>query len=322
MTGAHTVALAGRFVRSAVALSLLLSLTLVLTPGLASADAQLGVATFDDERPAVPGATVERDVRVSNLGDTELRVRVEARGIDLLDDGAARVRDAEDPRWTGQVVIAQPEVVVPPHDMTTVPIVVAIPSDTPPDDYLLGISVTPQVVGDGIRIVNSVGVLLPISVQGDRVRSLALVEHKLPLFLIGDEVTGTVRIRNTGTTFAAAWIEAHVDNELTGANTAMVQVRGRTRVAPDTSRMLSYTWQSGITAGRFRVPVHVFYNLSNSSTAELLAEEEIWVIHPLLLASGAAVLLLAAISALVVLRRRTHATGPQTGPLRAAEEVA
>ncbi len=316
------VAVAGRFVRNFLVLSLLVPLTLVLTPGPASADTQLGVATFDDERPAVPGTTVARDVRVSNLGDTELRVRVEARGIDLLDDGATRVLDAEDPRWMGQVTIAQPDVVVPPHDTTTVPIVVAIPSDAPPDDYLLGIAVIPQVVGDGIRIVNSIGVLLPISVQGDRVRSLELVEHQLPRFVVGDEVTGTVRIKNTGTTFAAAWLEAHVDNELTGANTAMVQLRGRTRVAPDTTRTLSYTWASGITAGRFRVPVHVFYNLSNSSTTELLGEDEVWVIHPLLLTMSAALLLLGAISAFGVLRRRARTIRAQTGPLRAAGEVA
>lgn len=322
MSRVLSVAVAGRFVRHVLVLSLLVPLTLVLTPGPASADTQLGVATFDDERPAVPGTTVTRDVRVSNLGDTELRVRVEARGIDLLDNGATRVRDVEDPRWTGQVTIAQPDVVVPPHDMTAVPIMVAIPLDTPPDDYLLGIAVTPQVVGDGIRIVNSIAALLPISVQGDRVRSLDLIEHYLPAFVVGDEVTGTVRIKNTGTTFAAAWLEAQVDNELTGASTATVQVRGRTRVAPDTSRTLSYTWQSGITAGRFRVPVHVFYNLSNSSTTELLAEDEVWVIHPLLLAIGAAVLLLAAISALVVLRRRVPTIRAQTGMLRAAEEVA
>jgi hypothetical protein len=298
-----------------------LPLTLLVAPGLALADSQIGVATFDDERPVAPGTTVDRDVRVTNLGDADLRVRVETRGMDLLDDGATRVRDDVDPRWAGQVSIAQPEVVVPANGTATIPITVSIPSDTPPDDYLLGVEVTPQVVGDGIRIVNSIAALLPISVQGDRIRSLELVDHNLPSIVIGDEVTGTVRIRNTGTTFAAAWLDARVDNALTGANTATVQLRGRTRLAPDTSRGLSYTWQSGLTAGRFRVPVHVFYNHSNASTAELLVEDDVWVIHPYLLAAGIAALLLGAFSALVV-RRRALAVHRPGGPFLVAEKVA
>jgi hypothetical protein len=51
---------------------------------------------------------VERDVRVTNLGDAD--VRLESRGMDLLDDDATRVQGGVDTRCR-TVSILQPEVV-------------------------------------------------------------------------------------------------------------------------------------------------------------------------------------------------------------------
>jgi hypothetical protein len=90
----------------------------------------------------------------------------------------------------------------------------------------------------------------------------------------------------------------------TGAQVADIQVGEKPRVGPGTSRDLTYTWNAGVTVGKFRVPVHVFYNHVNNTSAEIDVEEEIWLVHPLILAGVGAVVLGAIGTSLYVVGRR------------------
>lgn len=261
---------------------------LLATTALPALAAEISVATFDEDRPAPAGSTVERTVRVANHDDDELVVLLAPRGVELLDDGATRLLPGEDPRWEGRITPAEPRLVVPPRGSADVRVKIAIPGDLDPDEYLIAIVVSPLASRAGMVVATEAVALLAITVQGDRQRSLELVEHRAPRIVVGDHADGQVRVVNTGKTLVNAWIEASVVNAFTGSRVAVIQVHERTRVAPGASRDLSYTWQAGITGGRFRVPVRVSYNRTNATTAELDVEEELWLIHPAFLVVVAA----------------------------------
>lgn len=297
----------------------------VLAAGLAwgaapaLADTRVAVSTFDVERLESAGTTVVRTLRVSNLGDEAATLVVVPRGVELLDDGATRLRDGEDPRWVGRVTVAEPVVTLAGRTSRDVRVTIAIPESAPPDDYILGILVAAQPAGPGIKVVGEVGALLPVAVQGPRVRSLELVGHTIPRVVVGDHVTGTARVTNTGENVAAGWMEVQVYNSLTGDYVDSIQLKERTRIAPGLSRSFSYTWQAGVTAGKFRLPVRVSYNREDAITADLTTEEEVWLIHPTLLAgAGAGALALAGAGVLLTVRLRARGRVPTAhGALRA-----
>ncbi|MBV9354941.1 MAG: hypothetical protein JO023_05385, partial [Chloroflexi bacterium] len=244
-----------------VARQLLRPLTLAAVVGLlgpgrtiaAGSGVDLVVSTFDVEQPAAPGSSVVRSVRVTNRGLGPLTVRLEPRAVQLLDDGKTEFADTEDPLWAGHVTLSVDELTLAAGAGQDVSVQVAIPEDMPPDDYLLGLLVTP-VPGTPttMQVINSIGTLISIDVAGDRLRSLELVSHSLPPFVVGDQVTGTVRVKDTGTTLVSPWLEATAADALFGHQLADIQVRDQNRIGPGTSRDLSYTWNAGIVAGRFR----------------------------------------------------------------------
>jgi len=263
----------------------------------------LAVATFDDTRPQAAGTTVVRLVHLSNLSEQPLELGIQPRMIELLDDGHTRLGDGEDPRWAGRIAVSPPALTLASKTSQDVSISVSIAPDVPPDDYVLGVVATTNPVGPGIRVINEVAALIPLSVQGDRLRLLEMVEHHLPTVVIGDHVSGTIRVKNTGTTLVSAWVEADVGNAFTGEPVAHIQVQDRTRVASGASRDFAYTWESGVTGGWFTVPARVTYNRDNATTTQLDVEEHVWLIHPYLVALTMG-LLLVGLLALVIGRRR------------------
>lgn len=294
-------------------------LSLSAAPGTLWADsgAVLVVSTFDVNQPGAPGTMLSDTVRISNRGSEQLSVRVSPRAVDLLDDGQTRFGDAADPLWVGALSLSESQLTLPAGSSHDVIVHVAIPSDMPPDDYITGLIVTPvPTAREPIEVVNEIGALLPISVMGDRVRSLALVSHSIPQLTIGDSVTGTVRVKDTGTTMASPWLEASVVNSILGDQVADIQLHDQVRVAPGASRDLSYTWNAGITAGKFRVPVRVFYNRDNATSAEIDLEEEIWLVHPLILGAVVVLLLGAIAASLMVIRRKRGYLWPLFGRTR------
>ncbi len=284
--------------------ALLLALVAVPRPASADSGAALVVSTFDTDEPAAPGATLSHTVRVSNRGAEPLTVQVTPHAVDLLDDGETHFEEAADPMWAGAMTLSESELTVPAGSWRDVVVRVTIPATTPPDDYITGVLVAPVPAVDGpMRVVNAIGALIPISVMGDRVRSLELVDHALPPFVIGDQVTGTVRVKDTGTTLVSPWLEAGVVDCLRGSQVADLQIHDQTRVGPGASRDLSYTWHAGVVAGKFRVPVRIFYNRDDNTSAELDLEEEVWLIHPAVL-MGSAVLVAVLTAGAVALSRR------------------
>jgi hypothetical protein len=286
-------------------LAVLLSLT--VAPGTLWADsgAVLVVSTFDVDQPAAPGTTLSRTVRITNRGADPVTVQVSPRAVDLLDDGQTRFGQTADPLWAGAMSLSVSQMTLPAGSSQDVIVNVAVPSDMPPDDYLTGLMVAPAPAAQGaIQVVNAIGALLPISVMGDRIRTLELVSHSIPPFTIGDSVTGTVRVKDTGTTLVSPWLEANVVDSIMGGQVADIQLRDQVRVGPGTSRDLSYTWNAGITAGKFRLPVRVFYNRDNATSAEIDLEEEVWLVHPYILGALALLLVCAVGGSLIVVRRK------------------
>jgi hypothetical protein len=274
------------------------------------ADAQIAVATFEDTRPEQPGSTVTRSLRVSNLGEQQLRLRIAPRGVDLLDDGQTHIRDGEDPRWSGLIQISEPELDLAPHGHRDVELKISLPRAIAPDEYILGVVVSSLPLGDGTRVINEIGALLPLSIAGDRIRSLEIIDHTLPQFIIGDSVTGSIRVRNPGTTLVSGWVEADVLDAFSGEHRDQVQVLTRSRVAPGTTREFTYTWQAGITAGKFRVPARIGFNRDNTTTAQLGVQEEVWLIHPVIIALAVALVALALLLVWNWRRRRARSAPP------------
>jgi hypothetical protein len=267
--------------------------------------AVLVVSTFDSEESAPPGATLSRTIRVSNRGADPLTVNLAPREVELLDDGQTRFGDTPDPLWASALTVSTPQTTVGPGSWQDVTVRVAIPPDMPPDDYITGVLVAPvPPPASPVLVVNAIGALVPIAVSGDRVRTLELVSHSLPLVVIGDSVSGSVRVRDTGTTLVSPWLEANIVDELTASQVASIRVSDPARIGPGASRDLAYTWSAGLTAGKFRVPVHVFYNHDNSTTAQIDVEEELWLVHPALLAIPGLVLLGAVGGGLLLVRRK------------------
>jgi hypothetical protein len=302
MTGSVPTLRAFRRARGVLVSSIAL-VALLLHGGAASAESVLAVSTFDDNRPQAAGTTAVRSIRLSNLSDQPLELSVLPRAIDLLNDGQTHVRADEDPRWAGQIDISPSSLSLAGRTSQDVSVRITIPSDTPPDDYVLGVVVTTKPVGPGIRVVAEVAALVPISVEGDRPRSLEMIGHQLPNLIIGDQVSGTIRVGNPGTTLVSAWLEADVHNAWTGQSVANIQERDHIRVAAGASRDFAYTWQSGVTAGLFTIPARVTYNSTNATTAQLDVEDSVWLIHPYFVALAVS-LLLFALLAVAAMRQR------------------
>lgn len=283
-----------------------LLLLLVAAPALsADSGATVVVSTFEVDEPSPPGSVLDRSVRVTNLGPEPLNVQLSLRAVELLDDGQTRFGDGPDPLWAGDLTLSATQMSIPAGSSRDAVVHVAIPADMPPDDYITGLLVAPVPPAQApVRVVNAIGALIPISVAGDRVRMLQLADHSLPSFVIGDQVTGHVRVTDVGTTLVSPWLEAGVVDSLMGTQVADIQVRDQARIGPGASRDLAYTWAAGLTAGKFRVPVRVFYNRDNSTTAEIDVEEELWLIHPAVLAAAIALALAAVGASLYVIRRK------------------
>jgi hypothetical protein len=274
--------------------------------GATSADTLIAVSTFEDNRPQAVGTTAVRVIRLSNLSDVPLELTIQPRSIDLLNDGQTHVGDGEDPRWTGRIDISPQSLTLEGRTSQDVSVNIAIATDVPPDDYVLGVVASTNPLGSGIHVVAMVAALVPLSVEGDRLRFLELIDHQLPTFVIGDHVSGTIRVGNPGTTLVSAWLEADVNNAFTGQPVANIQARDKTRVGAGSSRDFTYTWEPGVIAGWFTIPARVTYVRNNATTAQLDVQDHVWLIHPYFVAL-APTLLLFALLAIAAGHRRSVA---------------
>ena len=281
------------------------ALTLTHASVVEAQSTNIAVSTFPEDGPALPGTTVQRKVRVTNRAPEELTVHVAHRGIQLLDDGKTQILQDDTSPWASSMEIDPADFTLPGMGARDVTLRLAVPTDVPPDDYLLAVGVTSVPAGGGgITAAVEIGALVSVNVPGDRVRSVAVIAHDLPSFVLGDHVTGRVRTRNTGAGLVTVWVDGAVRNAMTGEQVAQLGTRDRSQIAPATARDLEYTWASGITVGRFDVPVHVLYNQRDATTGEVDLDESVWVIHPAILL-GLIVLVLAIGGTLWFRSRRT-----------------
>ncbi|WP_435737588.1 DUF916 domain-containing protein [Cellulosimicrobium sp. PMB13] len=201
--------------------------------GFRPADTAQGTDRPNFAYSLAPGGSVQDAVVVTNHGDEPLALGVYAADGFLTDDGTLDLLPTgEESTVLGSwIVLAQPEIEVPPQESVEVPFTLTVPDDATPGDYAAGV-VSSLVVAadDGVTTDRRLGSRVHLRVQGELAPALAVEDVRL-------EYDGTLNPFAAGT----ATMSFTVRNE------------GNTRVAPATS--VRVTGPFGLAGGGATVDV-------------------------------------------------------------------
>ncbi len=283
-----------------IALLLAILLSTLVSPAMAQGGASLAVSPIIAEVDADPGSEADVTFRVGNNTGDELTVAVYHRLLTLHDDGGVSYGGGPDPVWGNWISIAEPVVVVPPMSYKAVNVKVAVPANTRPDNYLLGFLFTPQ-RSTSAAVINQIGAILNLNVKGDRNRKVEVIGFQLPRLVIGSRLEGVVQVKNIGPSFAKVWGEVNVVNTMSGQRVANIWLTDKVSIASGLSREVAFTWQTpGISLpAKYRVSCVIHYNQTDATTADSIAQTEVWLVHPFYLAGITLFLALVIVSSLV-----------------------
>jgi hypothetical protein len=246
----------------------------------AAPSADLVVSTPAGPVPAAPGTSpVSTFVRIGNGSSRSMTVTVSVGRVAFGDNGTATVSEQFDPFWAGRVHLAEGTVTVPAGSYVEDSLAVSFPKGTSPNDYYLGLLVTPRATGPGaVKVVTRLAALIDFDVPGARHAQVQLRAVHVPRLVLGNDLPVSVTVENTGRSFATVWGEIHY-HSLFGAEKVSA-FPGRFVVAPGRQRIVSVTVHPGVGAGPVRVDSIVFYNRTPSAVAELSQTAAVWWIDP------------------------------------------
>ncbi|HET9076767.1 MAG TPA: hypothetical protein VFN68_07535 [Acidimicrobiales bacterium] len=218
-------------------------------------------------------------VRVGNASSRPLTVAVSIGRVGFGDDGRATVSDQPDPSLAGRVHLGETTLTVPAGSYVQDPVAVSFPAGTAPDDYYLGLVVTPRATGSGaVKVVTRLAALIDLDVPGPRHSLIRLRGVHLPAWVLGGDVPVSMTVENAGRSFATVWGEIHY-RSLFGAE-KVAAFPGRFVVAPGRQRTLAVTVHPGLGAGPVHIDSIVFYNRTPSAVAEISRTATVWWIDP------------------------------------------
>jgi hypothetical protein len=218
-------------------------------------------------------------VRIGNTSSRSMTVAVSVGRVGFGDDGKATVADQLDPFWAGRVHLGEAALTVPAGSYAEDRVAVSLPKIAAPDDYYLGLLVTPQATGPGaVKVITRLATLIDFDVPGPRHSLVRLRAVHVPRLVLGADLPVSAIVENTGRSFTTVWGEVHY-HSLFGAE-KVAEFPGRFVVAPGRQRMVAVTLHPGVGAGPVHVDSMVFYNRTPSAVAELSQTSMVWWIDP------------------------------------------
>lgn len=264
---------------------------------------------------AVPGTAVGTAIRVGNSSGSPMHVVLAQGRVSFGDNGRATVSDGSDPLWPGRVQLATTELTVPAGGYRQIPITVSLPAGTAPDDYFLGLLVTPTPTGSGtVKVLTRLAALIDFEVPGPRHSDIRIIAQHVPGVLWGAQLTVRTVVANEASSFATVWGEVHYHSLWSG--THVVAFPGRYLIAPGHRRTLQASIRLGAGLGPVHIDSIVFYNATPHSVASQHRAATTWLINPPYLPAVPVALAATVIWLLARRRNRTRrraSTGPRSG---------
>lgn len=291
-----------------VALAAIALGTVFAPPALASDPTPVGltVSTPAAPIPAAPGKVTNTWLRIGNNGTSPLPVTIAPATVDLGNDGVTALEAAADPLFAGNIALSFTTATVPALSFTEIQVTITVPATLPPDTYVLGFLVTPNVSGGAVQVLNQVGGLIVLDLPGSRDRRLEAAFLDPPLFLFTSDPSLTVRVRSLGRSALNFTSETTID----GIGEAIPSdIRRFPQLLPATHyRDIKLDWRSPPGAGIYNVHVRVAYHRTQAETTEQSLTHTVIILSPPALGILAAVLIgiTAAVVALLRRRKRTH----------------
>ena len=243
--------------------------------------ADLSVTSPPDPILATPGAVAVATLKVGNLGNSPLDVRITPESVKLLDNGHTQLVAGADPRFAGRISIAPDHLSLPARQERPVQVSVDMPNGLRPDDYFLGFLVSPVINSPSISVQNDIGGLVVLNVPGPRERKLSAKFLGLPWLNVSfsASASGIVRARSTGT----STVQFSTTSQISGwpSPKASYLTVPAHLLPPGLTRDVPVHVSSWLGLGWYTFHTTLVYNLTDRTTGEVALSRTVIVLNPL-----------------------------------------
>jgi hypothetical protein len=256
----------------------ILALLNFIPEALAQTPSVLNISPLNFEITINPGESISDVVKVSNLGDYPIQVKMEAEDFTSAgESGEVVVKEELNTTYSlAKWIIVTPEtIVLEPHSQTLVSFAISIPSDGEPGGHYGTIlaSITGGGALGGASVVQKVGSLLLVQVAGETKELLWVKEFKAPYFSEYGPIQLTTRLENQGTVHIKPRGFISITN-LFGKEAANLPFDQK-NILPQSIRTINTTWNKNLLFGKYTATLAAIYGLSNEPLSAVIS---FWVI--------------------------------------------
>lgn len=275
----------------------------LVNPVVAQAPPILGISPLTFEITLNPGESIANVVKISNLGDYSVTVKMEAQDFTAVGEvGQVVVKEELAETYSlAKWINIEPETFdLEPHSQKMIDFTISVPSDGEPGGHYGTIlaSTTGAGTPGGPMVVGKVGALLLLQVAGEIKELLWLKSFEAPVFSEYGPIKfanrfenqGTVHLKPRGFISITNWLGKEV------ANLPLIQ----RNILPNSIRRIETTWDEHWLFGKYTATLAAIYGSANEPLSGVI---NFWVI-PWKIVSGIALVFLLLLIFLYKTRRR------------------
>lgn len=272
------------------------------------------------EEGADPGETLDKEISVTNLSDTEQTYYLLKRDIVTVRDGGVPVYAEPGIEKTGfelteWLTLSEEEITLLPGEKRDVAVSIAVPQDASPGSHFGGIFISmqpPRLRQVGASVGYEVANIVSIRISGDVTESALIRSFRTDNLVYGStDVTFKAEIENKGNILIRPIGPVEVFNMFGEQVVTMTMNDSQSGVFPFTKRDFEVNWEDqGIGFGRYQAVLAMAYG-SEGRQATISSTVSFWIL-PMNIITPAliilAILLLTAYFGVKMYIRRTVAT--------------
>jgi hypothetical protein len=254
---------------------LILALAAVAVLAPAACAGTVSVSYPSNPLTVEPGKKAVTGIRVSNPGKTGVDLTIAPSRISVGNNGVVTFESSPDPLLVDRVSIVPAVLHLGANANQRVRIVVDVPPNLQPNYYFLGVLVSPVRKSGAIKVVNRVGVVIPMDVPGPRGAKLTAVITGLPsVTWSASAPSGVVRVQSKGV--STVQFTAYTTIDGLGSHTVLDP---ETHLLPaNLYRDVPVSWSTRIGLGWYTVRSKVVYHLSQVQTKVVTTSQRVYVI--------------------------------------------
>lgn len=278
---------------------------------LAQTQAGAGISPTLIERSAEPGDTIQTEVIISNLSDSEQTYYLFVKNISGVRDNGSPIYAPEGAEKTGYemsewAALGFEEITLASEADVVLPITINVPSDASPGSHFGGVIVSlepPRLRRVGAGVGFEVTNIISLRIAGDILESAQIRSFATDRFIYGSPVVDfTARVENKGNVLVRPIGPLEVTNMFGERVANLVFNDALGGVFPRTVREFKYTWEDEGTAfGRYDARLTLAYG-EPSSRKTVTAVTTFWVFPMNIIKPAAIALVVVLASAYGLLR--------------------